>query len=146
MLFAIRRRLYTERPITVLNTNHSLEIFQNNDELVQRAAELFVSVAQEAVRENGRFLTALSGGSTPKALFQLLATPAYASQIDWSRTHVFWGDERLVPPDDPGSNYKLALDTLLSHVPIPAENIHRAKGELEATTALSLTTRSNSNN
>jgi 6-phosphogluconolactonase len=117
-------------------TNQTIEVFDNPIELIERAANLFVSVAQDAVANNGRFLTALSGGSTPKALFQLLATPAYASQIDWQHTHFLWGDERLVPPDDPGSNYKLALDTLLSHVPIPAENIHRAKGELEPETAV----------
>ena len=117
-------------------TNQTVEVFQNQDDLIKRAGDLFVSVAKEAVVQNGRFLTALSGGSTPKALFQLLATPAYASQIDWQYVHVFWGDERLVPPDDPGSNYKLAMDTLLTHVPIPAENIHRAKGELVAETAV----------
>ncbi len=94
-----------------------------------------MSIAKEAVANNGRFLTALSGGSTPKALFQLLATPAYAAQVDWQHTYIFWGDERLVPPDDPGSNYKLAMDTLLTHVPIPPENIHRAKGELVAETS-----------
>ena len=114
----------------------NVEVFQNHDDLIKRAAELFVSVAQSAVMENGRFLTALSGGSTPKALFQLLATPAYANQIDWQHSHIFWGDERLVPPDDSGSNYKLAMDSLLSHVSIPAENIHRAMGELEPETAV----------
>ncbi|MCZ7668588.1 MAG: 6-phosphogluconolactonase [Chloroflexi bacterium] len=62
--------------------------------------------------------------------------PAYAAQIDWARTHVFWGDERLVPPDDPGSNCKMAYDALLAHVPLPPENIHRAEGELEAETAV----------
>ena len=113
-----------------------VEVFREQSELIQRAAELFVAVAKEAMAENGRFLTALSGGSTPKALFQLLATSAYAEQIDWQNTHIFWGDERLVPPHDPGSNYKLAIDTLLSHVPIPAENIHRAKGEMDAETAV----------
>lgn len=117
-------------------TQPTVEVFRNHADLITRAAELFVSVAKESVVENGRFLTALSGGSTPKALFELLATPAYASQIDWQHTHIFWGDERLVPPDDPGSNYKLAMDTLLSHVPIPVENIHRAKGELDAETAV----------
>jgi 6-phosphogluconolactonase len=117
--------------------SHSkIEIFQNHTDLTKKAAEIFVSVAKESVTENGRFLTALSGGSTPKALFELLATPAYADQIDWQHTHVFWGDERLVPPDDLGSNYKLAMDTLLAHVPIPKENIHRAKGELDVETAV----------
>jgi 6-phosphogluconolactonase len=117
-------------------TPAKVEVFQNPTDLIQKAGDLFVSAAQEAVAENGRFLTALSGGSTPQALFQLLATPAYASQIEWQHTHILWGDERLVPPDDPGSNYKLALDSLLNHVSIPAENIHRAKGELDVETAV----------
>jgi len=115
----------------------NVEIFNNQADLIKKASEIFISVANESVVKNGRFLTALSGGSTPKALFQLLATPAYASQVDWLHTHIFWGDERLVPPDDPGSNYKLAMDTLLTHVPIPVENIHRAKGELDVETAVS---------
>lgn len=117
-------------------TNPTVDVFQNQDNLIKRAGDLVVSAADKAVAQNGRFLIALSGGSTPKALFQLLATPAYATQIDWQHTHVFWGDERLVPPDDPGSNYKLAMDTLLTHVPIPVENIHRAKGELGSETAV----------
>ena len=117
-------------------TPAKVEVFQNHIGLIQKAGDLFVSAAQEAVAENGRFLTALSGGSTPQALFQLLATPAYASQIAWQHTHILWGDERLVPPDDPGSNYKLAMDTLLSHVPIPPDNIHRVKGEVDVETAV----------
>lgn len=117
-------------------SKQKVRVFQDFEALTRAAAELFVATAQEAVAENGRFLTALSGGGTPQALFHLLASPAYAAQIDWARTHVFWGDERLVPPDDPGSNYKMAYDALLAHVPLPPENIHRAEGELEAETAV----------
>ena len=117
-------------------TTQIVEIFHNHVDLIQKAGDLFVEAAKESVMENGRFLTALSGGNTPKALFQLLATPAYASQIDWQHTHILWGDERLVAPDDPGSSYKLALDALLQHVPIPPANIHRAKGELDSETAV----------
>jgi 6-phosphogluconolactonase len=114
----------------------NVQIFSEKEALIQAAADLFVKISQESVAENGRFLTALSGGSTPTPLFRLLAAPACASRIPWSHTHILWGDERLVPPDDPGSNYKLALDTLLAHVPIPAQNIHRAKGELEPKSAV----------
>ena len=117
-------------------TNPTIAVFQNQDDLIKRAGDFVVAMAKEAMGQNGRFLMALSGGSTPTALFQLLATPAYARQIEWHHTHLFWGDERLVPPDDPGSNYKLALDTLLNYVPIPGENIHRAKGELSAEEAV----------
>jgi 6-phosphogluconolactonase len=114
----------------------TVRIFSNQADLITAAAELFIRAANESVAQNGRFLTALSGGGTPQALFELLATPAYASQIDWQRSHILWGDERLVPPNDSGSNYKLAWDTLLAHTPIPPQNIHRAKGELDPETAV----------
>ena len=98
--------------------------------LAHGAAELFIELAAEAVAARGLFTVALSGGSTPRALYQLLASPAFASRVDWSSIHVFWGDERGVPPDDPASNYRMARETLLDHVPIPAEHVHRIKGEL----------------
>ena len=111
-------------------------IFPHQTALVETAAELFVAWAETAVTQHGRFLVALSGGGTPQALFQRLSQPDYAQRPFWASTHVFWGDERLVPPDDDGSNYKMAADLLLQHVPIPAENIHRAKGELHPATAV----------
>ncbi|MEZ4644714.1 MAG: 6-phosphogluconolactonase [Chloroflexota bacterium] len=112
-----------------------IRIFPDSTALSTAAAALFMAAAKTAVSQNGRFLVALSGGSTPLALFQQLRQPAYA-QIPWQQTHVFWGDERLVPPTDPGSNYGQAYDALLRHVPIPAAHIHRAKGELEAAAAV----------
>jgi 6-phosphogluconolactonase len=71
-----------------------------------------------------RFAVGLCGGSSPKGLFELLATPAYRDRFPWDRTHWFWGDERFVPPDDKDSNYRLAHETFLSHVPAPKDNIH----------------------
>ena len=112
-----------------------IRIFPDSTALSTAAAALFMAAAKTAVSQNGRFLVALSGGSTPLALFQQLRQPAYA-QIPWQQTHVFWGDERLVLPTDPGSNYGQAYDALLRHVPIPAAHIHRAKGELEAAAAV----------
>lgn len=103
--------------------------FPTADALMTDAAGRFVSVAAQSVRDNGRFAVALAGGSTPRGLYELLATPAYADRIDWQRTHVFWGDERCVPPDDPASNYRLARATLLDRVAIPDENVHRIRGE-----------------
>jgi 6-phosphogluconolactonase len=82
------------------------------------------------VSERGRFLIALSGGGTPSRLYQLLPQPPYREQISWSETHVFWGDERCVAPDDPQSNYRQAWDAFLKHVPVLPENIHRVRGEL----------------
>jgi 6-phosphogluconolactonase len=78
----------------------------------------------------------LSGGSTPQALFSLLAVSPYQSQLPWPQTHIFWADERLVPPDDPGSNYYHAEQLLLDHVPVPTANIRRIKGELPPETAV----------
>lgn len=94
------------------------------------AAHLFVEAAQRALRERGRFFVALSGGSTPRALYQLLAAPPYHDQIDWSRTLVFWGDERCVSPESDESNYRMARDALLFHVPVPANQVFRMHGEL----------------
>jgi len=107
-----------------------IRIFKNLEDLSREATELFIEQAAKAIEIRGRFLVALNGGSTPNRFFELLATE-YREKADWSSVHVFWGDERCVPPDDPGSNYNQAKKTLLSHVPIPVGNIHRVKGELE---------------
>ncbi len=73
---------------------------------------------------------ALAGGATPRDLYQLLATPEFSSQIDWRRTHLFWGDERAVPPNDPDSNFRMANEALISRVAIPHENVHRISAEM----------------
>lgn len=104
--------------------------------LSRAAAEKFAALAQTAVSQHGRFLVALSGGGTPKPLYRRLARPPYAAALPWAQTHVFWGDERLVPPDDAGSNYGGARALLLERVPIPAENIHRVRGEWAAEAAV----------
>jgi 6-phosphogluconolactonase len=110
--------------------------FADLEEMSRAAAEQFRALAQAVVAANGRFLVALSGGSTPRRLFSLLSQPPFADSIPWAQTHVLWGDERLVSPDDAGSNYKQAYDLLLQHVPIPAAQIHRAKGELDPAAAV----------
>ncbi len=98
--------------------------------LAREAAGRFAELAVEAVEFRGRFSVALSGGSTPGALYKLLAGEPYRRQIPWDGVHLFWGDERCVPPEDPGSNYRLARETLIDHVPIPPKNIYRVHGEL----------------
>jgi 6-phosphogluconolactonase len=98
--------------------------------LARAAARHFVNLAAEAIAVNGRFVVALSGGSTPGDLYALLATDEFASQVNWLRLHVFWGDERCVPPDCACSNYQTARESLLDHVPLLAQNIHRIQGEL----------------
>lgn len=109
--------------------NPDIYIFKDLEDLSAAAAELFVKQTAQSIVERDRFLVALNGGSTPTRLFELLATD-FREQVDWSRVHVFWGDERCVPPDDPGSSYGQAWGTLLSRVPIPETNILRIKGEL----------------
>ena len=99
------------------------------DAVVADAAARFVAAAAQAVRETGRFVVALAGGSTPKRLYELLSTPEYAARVDWAHTHVYFGDERCVPPDDPASNYRMARVALLDRVPVPAGNVHRMRGD-----------------
>ena len=106
-----------------------ISIFKDLEVLSRTAANIFVEQASQSIAERNRFLVALNGGSTPTRLFELLATD-YREKIDWNKVHVFWGDERCVPPDDSGSSYGQARDILLSHVLIPDSNIHRIQGEL----------------
>jgi 6-phosphogluconolactonase len=93
------------------------------------AADRVVRAAHTAIAKSGRFSIALSGGSTPKALYELLAEPRYAALVDWSKAHVFWGDERAVPPSSPDSNYRMANEALLRSVPIPENHVHRILAE-----------------
>lgn len=111
-----------------------LRIFRDFERLSRHAANLFIEQANRAILERNRFLVALNGGSTPTRLFQLLASE-YRDQINWSGVHVFWGDERCVPPAEEGSNYRQAYDLLLSRVSIPESNIHRVQGELDPAAA-----------
>jgi 6-phosphogluconolactonase len=106
-----------------------VKVFPSIDALMHAAAECFVVAAIEATRLSGRFIVALAGGSTPKRLYALLASPAYVARVDWSNVHVFWGDERCVPPEDPAANYRMAYRVLLDRVPVPAANVRRIRGE-----------------
>ncbi|MEJ2232087.1 MAG: 6-phosphogluconolactonase [Nitrospirales bacterium] len=101
--------------------------------------KLFVAAAKEVVRvvtgcrkEGRECCMALAGGSTPRGLYQLLAGEPYRSQLSWEHLRVFWGDERTVPPDHPESNFRMAEETLLSHVPVPSKQVFRIEGELPA--------------
>jgi len=99
--------------------------------LSRRAAEQFVSLARAAIAARGRFSVALSGGSTPKALYSLLATAEFSAQLDWRQIHLFFGDERCVAPDHAESNYRMVAESLLEKIAIPADNVHRMAGEIE---------------
>lgn len=105
-------------------------VFENLETLSQYAADLFVRVARDAVARHGRFLAALSGGGTPQRLYELLAQLPRLAQIPWAQTHFFWADERCVPPDADGSNYRQVREAILIHAPVPPANVHRVSGEL----------------
>ena len=116
----------------VSNTGYPGEIlrFGDAEQLANAGAELFVNVAAESTKARGRFRVALSGGSTPKRVYELLATGGYSSRIDWEHVDIFWGDERYVPADDRESNYRMTDQALLQHVPVPEENIHPVPTEI----------------
>ena len=99
-------------------------IFKDNE----ATARAFAQFLKEKTIGNKSLSIALSGGSTPKALFKILATD-YKNEIDWSNLHFYWGDERMVAPDHEESNYKMTYDLLFSQLPIPKANIHRIRGE-----------------
>ena len=101
--------------------------------LAHEAAQEFHRLAETAVQERGRFSVALSGGNTPRTVYSLLASEH--KQLPWDHIHIFFGDERHVPPDHPDSNFRMASESLLSKVPIPEKNIHRVHAELDAEAA-----------
>ena len=102
-------------------------IFKTSNDLFTAAVADFAKLAADAVQESGRFCVALSGGSTPKGMFTLLA--ASSAPIPWKSIYFFWGDERHVPPTDPESNYRMAYEAMLSKVQVPPENIFRILSE-----------------
>ena len=117
-----------------------IEVWRDAAQLSARAAELFTEIALRSIEERGRFAVALSGGSTPKALYSFLADRAHQDSLAlaWPSTHIFWTDERCVPPLDPQSNYRMAREALLMHVPVPDEQIYRMRGEDEPALAAAL--------
>ena len=106
-----------------------VRVYPNPTEVARAAARLFVDYAWQSIARHGQFLVALSGGSTPRMLFDLLASSEFRGQVDWAKVHVFWSDERAVPPDHPDSNYGMARRELLLRVPIPQANVHRMEAE-----------------
>jgi 6-phosphogluconolactonase len=107
-----------------------IRILATPADLFQAAAAEFAKLASDAVQKSGRFTVALSGGSTPRSLYQLLASGAFPN-LPWDKTYFFFGDERHVPPDHPESNYRMANEAMLSKVPIPATNVFRIPGEMK---------------
>ncbi len=113
----------------------NVRVFENPQDLAEAAAEAFAEEAAKSIREKGRFAVALAGGSTPKALYELLAG-RYRDALDWSKVHAFFGDERTVPPDHEDSNYRMAYKALLSRVPVGS--VRRMRGELDPPEAAAL--------
>ncbi len=113
------------------SASHNLFVFDTPEDLAKAAAERFVTYCAEAIQDHEKCSVALAGGSTPRRVYELLATDPYRTQIDWSRIHLFFGDERCVPPDHPGSNYRMVYQSLLSKLPVHQENVHRIRGEID---------------
>ena len=108
-----------------------LRVCPNAPSLVKAAAAEVLRRGRQAVEERGAFDLALAGGTTPMALYQALGSGAAEETALWSKTHLFWGDERVVPPEDPASNYGVAWKVGLHRLPVPPENVHRVRGESE---------------
>ena len=108
-----------------------LQVLENTTALAHAAADRFVAASQEAIEKRGRFMVALSGGTTPQETYGRLADPSLATKVSWRNVQLFWGDERCVPPDHPDSNYRMVRKTLIQKVPIPQTNVHRIQGELD---------------
>ncbi|OKS86861.1 6-phosphogluconolactonase [Mucilaginibacter polytrichastri] len=102
----------------------AIQVFKTTEEQNIAAAEIFVEAAKKAISRSGKFNVALTGGSSPVKFHKLLAESPYREQVEWEKVSIYWGDERWVPLDDDKSNAKMAEETLLSHVPIPADQIH----------------------
>ena len=110
--------------------NGEIQVKADLDKLSRAAASEFIQQAQRAVQEKDQFSVALSGGSTPKSLYTLLAEdPSFRTEVPWDKIHFFWGDERPVPSDHPESNYRMAKAAMLSKVPVSSENIHPIRAE-----------------
>ena len=105
-----------------------LTIVEDERALAHTGAERFAAIVRECVRERGRAVVSLTGGSTPRKMYEALAREP--DQVPWTQVHLFWGDERAVPPDHKDSNYGMARDALVAHVPLPPDQVHRMRGEL----------------
>lgn len=104
-------------------------VAQDKKELFQRTATLILDAGNAAISRSGRYALVLTGGSTPKGLYELLASDEWRTRIDWTKVHLFWGDERFVPATDEQSNFGMAKKAMIDHLRIPAANIHRVVTE-----------------
>ena len=112
-----------------MESQSNIFVFETPEQLALAAAERFVEYASELRGATERFSVALAGGNTPRRVYELLATEPFKNEVAWSKTHLFFGDERCVSPEHPDSNYAMVNEALISKVPIPANNVHRIIGE-----------------
>jgi 6-phosphogluconolactonase len=112
-----------------------IKVLPDPPAVATEAAQRIVRIAQGAMSDRDEFSIMLSGGSTPKMLYELLATNEFASQFDWPKVQIYFGDERCVPPDHADSNYRMAREAMLSKVPIPGDNVYRIRGEIDPNAA-----------
>jgi 6-phosphogluconolactonase len=119
----LQPRSWDERRNIIIPGDHSMTLIY--------CVEHFIALSKLAIKDHGAFFVALSGGSTPKAIFEHFASPPYDQMIEWNKLHLFWSDERAVPPDHPDSNYHMAMQAGLSKMGIPQEQIHRMQAEKE---------------
>jgi len=101
----------------------NITVFKNLEKLYQKSADTFIELAEKSIQKHGKFVVALSGGSSPKAIFKLLATKEYVDKIEWNKIYFFWVDERWVSLDDDKSNAKMTFETLLNQVPVNKSRI-----------------------
>lgn len=112
-----------------MRTGHDLHVLDDPAALGRAVAAHWISIADDARKQRGGFHVALAGGSTPRMLYELMASADFRDSTDWRATHIYFGDERCVPPDHHDSNYRMARETLLRHVDIPAGQVHRIEAE-----------------
>ena len=121
----------------------NLVVYPDRPSFIDGTADFIVDLAAQAIGERGSFTIALSGGSTPRPIYARLASAGYRDRIEWSKVHVCFGDERCVPPEDSRSNYRMAREALLDHVPLLPDHIHRIQGEIDPAQAALSYARSN---
>ena len=107
-----------------------IHVYPNKEKLVAATAERVINLIGQAIQENGLCNIALAGGNTPREVYSMLAANSYRDRVDWNGLHIFWGDERMVPPEHQDSNFRMVQQTLLEHIKIPDGNVHRIRGEI----------------
>ncbi len=121
-----------------MENSSNVFVFDSPELVAEAAAQRFIKFAQESITRRGRFSVALAGGNTPRRVYELLASERFKGRVEWPKVHLFFGDERCVPPDHPDSNYRMANEALITHVPIPPANVHRMAGEGEPSVSAAL--------